>query len=422
MIEIISQSDRGFPVVDFKFYNGGSAAALMWKFAIEVEAVEINRTPVISGAVQIKSRYYARQRREGLSFTGGKASRTTPELSDLTFSLRNNGWGDLRDARVVISEPTLNRLVPKAARSFMSELLSGEATFFAVGHRHVDREEYSKLLSAKIARDRQNLIKEKGKFIRELGTRDEYLVRHAAGIRAGFISDKWDPESAKSHYLKKWAVRDAAAARQAIIEFKQPVAFVEGTDETGSVQTYKIQVKIGEFGGVVQFGPEGFGTEEYQVAASAMGSDRTYCTVLNLEAQPETRREYTVSRKIPAGDAERFQIMVGADRSASVRARFLFYLGDGLPISSDIFELKIWNPRGSGLHYRYRDGREIFNKLQSGQLEEQEFARWARKNANFPFSSRGAERSGFSDAISHDDDDGDDLEIPSFLRRLTGDF
>lgn len=403
MIEINSRSGRGFPVVDFKFHNAGHVAAVMWKFAIELESAEVDRTPEINGWIEVdRSPRYTRANRL-------RRSRTPP--ADLKFNLLNEGWGSLRRAQVVVSEPVLDQLVPKEARTFEVELLSGKANEFAIKHDDVDRAQFSRLLADQIDRDRVKALEDRDKFLAELAEnmkspelfRNHYYV----GLAKEQSVAKAEMKAFRSRYLNRKSAELKEIATQTCLRVGIPVVKMYGADEAGVDRNYEFNLRIGPYSGSLTVGPEGFIAEEHQVRARYLPSDTTYCTVLNLGGSPKIRREYKISRQVPAGDAERFQIMVGADRSALLRVRFVFYLEDGMTVSSGVFDLKVWNPIGSRLHRRYPDGLEVFNQSQAGQLQGCDLDEWVRANASFPFVSVASEGS-----------PAEDLEIPSFLRRL----
>jgi hypothetical protein len=111
------------------------------------------------------------------------------------------------------------------------------------------------------------------------------------------------------------------------------------------------------------FAPDGFIYHEHLAAQAPLGSDVTYCTMIN-PLLGANERVYPISRVIPPGEAERFHILVGATKSAALRLRFKFSIGKDAVITSDEFTVHIWNPIGSGLNYQYVDGQHLMRRVQ----------------------------------------------------------
>jgi hypothetical protein len=90
-----------FPTIDVKFLNPGTIAAVLWQFAVEVLAAEIDPTPVLRFSFEVDS--------------GG-----------LRIFAENCGWGRASECEVVVDEPTLNRLFSQEERSFAGDIASEE--------------------------------------------------------------------------------------------------------------------------------------------------------------------------------------------------------------------------------------------------------------------------------------------------------
>lgn len=87
----------------------------------------------------------------------------------------------------------------------------------------------------------------------------------------------------------------------------------------------------------------------------------TFCAILDAD-QPDTQKEYSLSRVIEAGGWERFQILIGATKSCRTRVRVGFYANNKELVNSDPIDIRITNNRRSQHHLRYFDGQEIFAK------------------------------------------------------------
>jgi hypothetical protein len=86
--------------------------------------------------------------------------------------------------------------------------------------------------------------------------------------------------------------------------------------------------------------------------------DVIYCSIIDVETGPHTR-EYPISRQVPPGDAEHFQIVIGARKSSHLRLKIQFFIDKNQIIESKTFPIEIWNPRDSRYRHQYVDGSEI---------------------------------------------------------------
>lgn len=90
-------------------------------------------------------------------------------------------------------------------------------------------------------------------------------------------------------------------------------------------------------------------------------SEPTFVAVLDPTLVPSSKT-YSLSRKIPPGDVERFYITLAASRSAQVWVRFRFFIDESTVLVTQAFSVKLWCPRDCMLHeadgteFVYEDG------------------------------------------------------------------
>jgi hypothetical protein len=95
-----------------------------------------------------------------------------------------------------------------------------------------------------------------------------------------------------------------------------------------------------------------------------------FCVMINPD-QGRHSKTYSISRKVAAGDVERFQILLGATKSCELAVRFVFVLDGRTEIASQSFAFKIENQRDSGFEGRYIDDTELMvdAQRQQGEIE-----------------------------------------------------
>lgn len=64
-----------------------------------------------------------------------------------------------------------------------------------------------------------------------------------------------------------------------------------------------------------------------------------------------TEKSYPISLSVPAGDPERFFLLVGANKSAKLTAKFKFYFDGEQLLESQQFELKVWRPANARINF-----------------------------------------------------------------------
>jgi len=118
-------------------------------------------------------------------------------------------------------------------------------------------------------------------------------------------------------------------------------------------------------------------------------SDEIYITYVDPD-KLEKEIPYPISRKILSGDVERFHIMVGSNKSCKVSLRFVFKVDKSEIITSEVFEISIYNPIGSELNSEFKDGNMLKRDIQkmdkeNKELEKIQIKKMKRQLEHFPF-------------------------------------
>jgi hypothetical protein len=392
MIEVIPpENDRGFPVIDFKFHNSGLATAFMWKFAIEVIEYELDLAAVLTGYVAASS--LDRSSRLASDRRGGHA---------LTIAVRNTGWGPFLNGTLVVTDPVIDQLVDIRDRTFLMSIEPDQVCELKIPASVIDQQRLDAMLHVEVEKQRHRLIAGQDALLAKWVNQAERRLQEDADRINRQKAQTWDFsnrfEFTRPEPVDEEAERAAFFANldrelsdgipgSADIRTNAPLVNASGSDHYGNAVTFQIQPAIGPFGGHISITRYGFEVSRRITVKSAAHSDTTYCTIVDLLAG--YRREYNISRKIPPGDVERFQIMVGAKKSASIKAKFIFYLERGMAVQSDPFEFKVWHPIGSTIGDRYPDG--MLLAQDGGDESLRRIRPWAQRE--FPFMPSKSNRS-----------------------------
>lgn len=228
----------------------------------------------------------------------------------LQIAAINNGWGDAHDCLIQIDEPTLNRLFPESARQFRGAIPSGE-------------EQQILTLTKRLAQqDNFEALRKEFKDI-----------RLPTGIPIGICG----------------------------IELQAPQA--TWTCKNDNVNTDTNNAKVRKFNNFYLV-EDGF--KEDFLSGAGLISEVTYSAIIDA-SKGSQERVYSISRKIPPGDVERFHIMVGSPTSCHLQLKFVFHVDKSTIIESDMFDVHLWNPRNSGWNYQYKDGEELKGDIDQWQ-------------------------------------------------------
>jgi hypothetical protein len=297
-----------FPTIDFKFQNTGRATAFLWRFAVLILDVEIDRKPAL--------RFY-----------------TKAGAGTLQVWADNRGWGDAIDCTVQVGERFLDGFFEESLRQFRGDIGSGEVRELLVFDPRVKHELFVG-------------------FMQALAERQVQLVRETS--RDGAVG------------FRQLEPRPLVGAKLGSLKAEWGCTTVAGDQVTGEAE-----FGMESAGSQLALTPLGF-TEFHEETPVPRGtfSEVTYITIIEPE-QHAGERLYPMARHVPPGDVERFHIMIGATMSCRLTLRFKFYVDRDVQIVSDEFDVHIWNPRGSGWHADYQDGAELDRRLHELQCRRQ---------------------------------------------------
>lgn len=298
-----------FPAFDFIFQNSGSGTAVIWKFCVHILESEIDDRPELKFGARV-------------------------EAGELRLSLRDDGWGPGREIEVQFGEQRLNQLFPVDRRRFLGSVAGGDdrnILTVSVLPRDVDviRETAAKLEPpAKRGLDRSPLYD--AYFERRELPQDTIEISNDAG------QSLYEPEIGSREWLMgslvaQWKSIDGKFAGQSYVS--HPYTRI-GLTPSGFVQT----------------------RPDYPCGA-ALHSDTIYAAIIEPSLGRHVR-EYAISRSVAPGEVDRFHVMLGATKSAFLKARVDFYVDDAVVTAENTFELRIWNPRNRAFHEDFRDGEE----------------------------------------------------------------
>jgi hypothetical protein len=96
-------------------------------------------------------------------------------------------------------------------------------------------------------------------------------------------------------------------------------------------------------------------------------SDR-YCTMIDLNNEVNPTRSFKIFKEIKPGDIEKFQIMIGATKSAFIELDFEFKTNNRNIPKSKLFEIQIFNPTGLFNFDEYIDKENIRTQIDTLRL------------------------------------------------------
>lgn len=389
-------TNHRFPVLDFKFQNTGHAAAVLWKFCLVIEHVEIDPQPALSSQVRVHDPVQV-QNDNGYHSIGETAGKT------LGAAVTNNGWGAAIDCTIILLGPILDRLFPADARKLTVSIPAGETRDLLISHASLNREEFVKLVEAsrEQANDRfeselPNLIDDAVEFER---TSSQSFSAGPLGIwkklRVRMKKDNFDEANARrtaedrlrAKFAKSWSSRGSI---QVPMELEYSLR-----DERNRRFSGLIRPDMGgHIGGHIEVFSDGFIHKEHFALASASFPDTIYSCIIDVDRGAHSR-EYPISRVVPSGDAEHFQVVVGATKSSHLKIKFQFYVDKATIVESKPFFLELWNPRSSGWHTRYKDGDIVRSIAKAASAKSDKALTWEERDAlrnkaaldDFPFLS-----------------------------------
>ena len=312
-IIIDGHRDNEFPKIDFKFRNKGMASGFLWKYKIII---------IDSKAFEIPS----------LKFD----TSVDWELSPLIVKVKNEG-GIAHDCVIDIEEPSINKVFPNSATKFEGDIPSG-----------VNKE----------------IIKISSKNVDKTALKLFFLLPHTNMLIYQ------DEETGKKKYgIERWYDAIKKAFENYQIKKQKIIHTIKikwsCKDEIGYVHKGNVTEILTNWG-------NGFGYDtlltckgdfihnNYLVPVRCEAhifADAVYCNFIKPTNKPY-EKVYSVSRKIPNADIDRFKVMLISPVSGYFRLKFQFFI-DKKVLESDEIEVYIHNP-DKDLHKKYNDSQMIY--------------------------------------------------------------
>lgn len=373
-------SHRVFPTLDFKFQNTGSATAILWKFTVIVEKVSVDPAPDLSAYISVRDPHPDDPFSE---FLGGSVGRY------LCLAIRNNGWGPALDGRFVVAGDSLDQLFSIGNRSLRSELPAGASLNFTIDSNLIDGSQLTTLrhlLASKAEQELEATLPARFRewLHQETSRRKRKAQREYTRLQLEMFRQEFSrlpmPADFSSGLFQRFTPKDgeipAVDTAAAYEEFSQaqresfrlhwtptspiplgPIALrYEAQDNWSRPHRGTITPNMGgNMGGSLSVGPNGFVHCQHNAPLCALTPSVVYCCILDPDCGAHSR-EYPISRQVPPGDVENFQIVIGSTKSAHFRLRLRFNVDKSEFIDSQSFEIELWNPQDQGLHGRFVDG------------------------------------------------------------------
>lgn len=259
----------------------------------------------------------------------------------------NSGWGTAYDCDFYINEPILNLLFTESQRRYRATIKSGEQ---------------KKIFDLRFQQNMVEIIKNKFANI------DYYPI---------------NPQTEIPHKDTIYGV-----------ELRNIKCEWRCMDELG--ESYEDEVQVWSWLWDFVLTANGFCKIRGPKSGAGFPSEVTYSSIIDPTRGPY-EKAYPISRKIPAGEVERFHILIGSPTSCHLHLKFKFLVDKTQVVESEAFDIKIWNPRNSAWHNVYKDGSELRrdfdkqkNRVNGDDLnlsEQEQIKRLEQKVLDYPFIS-----------------------------------
>jgi hypothetical protein len=316
MIEIEHINRTSFPTIDFTFVNRGSAAAVLWQIGLEITSLTIDTTPAL--------RFYQEAEKERLKIIAS-----------------NTGWGPARLSRIQLSSPTI-----PLRQHIVCDRLSATESDVLIGYLSADTQQFDAWKDK-----RRNIC---ASLQGRLNSIDVSTIG-SADLKKFFSPREWwhisECGNAVAHGNERtadpmrWHIECLSKMPQDSIPVPQINISCAAQDNTGREHTILCDASAGD--GQIWLSNRGFEFKREPPAMAAMMAPTMRMACLVGTDHNNSERKYRVSAKTQPGDAEKFQITVGADKSCFIEALFKFYFDAKYTVTSDRFKLHICRPYGS---------------------------------------------------------------------------
>ena len=247
----------------------------------------------------------------------------------------NNGWGEAHNCGIQISGDILNRLFTDTQRQYQGDIPSGD-----------NKEIFS-------------------------FTKKSANANQIKAIKKEFVNNYNQPSGPPFHQ----SIRG--------IKLGKMNATWKSRDDNGA--EYQDQVNIQDFdnkGDYILTENGFFKTSNIRSGGGAY-SDIMYVAIIDPSKSIQ-EKTYSISRKIPSGDVERFHIMVGSPISCNLTVLFQFFSDQTGIVESEKFDIELWNPRNTRWDYPYRDGDQLRRDIKQRQADIAKYSNERDKELALP--------------------------------------
>jgi hypothetical protein len=381
----ISDVKFDYQAIDFKFINHGNVSAVLHQFTTEILDFQLDVTPVLACSTQVP--FSARL--EQLSLSGHEEG--IVPLQSATIKIDNHGWGDAIEFSGHLRNHILISLFPDAKLHLYSPTVtSGGSTTLTLSTSDIEHQRIPDLIARRkailtrtvaAAESTDPTIMDDSEFT-TLMTYDERRL-----VELYFERLQWDKEykrsSAARHYRDQIVALDCG--HDALpIDLEMNMNFLDQRNREYSVQKRpSLSIDSAQhLGGSIWHRRE----ERLRVAGLGIGTDGLYYTAyyppppspartmpsreiyaVVLDPRASRIHNYSISRVIPPGGADRFHVLVAARQSGNFVLKLTFQVNRSQFVKSDPISISVDQPRDSDLRLSVLEDGASF-ELHDGRL------------------------------------------------------
>lgn len=364
---LVSDIESGYSSIDFKFINRGDATAVLHRFSLEILSFQPDLTPYLHHNYRLtqEARSYYRSTRDDMGLWLSNDTGTKLELE-----VSNDGWGSASQYTVRLTDPLLNRVFGESMLAFgCAEVPSGGKATFALQAQDAGQASLEQLVMRrkaileKIAAATPSAdaaIFDDEDFNMFLSSYERQLVRQF------FVN--YRPNSVGLSRGQEWYDRYISErdGKYVPIELDAEVRYLGEDDSRHAEQrSFSPGPPNSVVDGELYVGAEGFRFEDDTPGFSVFSSGEIYSVILDPEGPPQ--RDYSISRAISPGGADRFHILLAARRSGTFVVRLTFNVDRSALVRSDPISMSFIQPRGRSLPQELADGAAF--EIRDGRLE-----------------------------------------------------
>jgi hypothetical protein len=325
-----------FPVIDFKFRNSGDSVGFMTAFHIDVLRAEVDVSPELRFDWRLRSSRHDRQAEARYFHDQHSTIETAADRLEIEGS--NMGWGAARELALSLGEPLCSLFSTVRATATVLE------------------DEIEQVVGELCLED-LNM------------TAFRRAVEHTRPLSDSQNTPSWNRPWQQDRFgdRRSDSVADFISQHPAVLVDRAEIAWM-CTDVKGRQVRGQQPLEVSRWSSALLVTESGFVyLPQSPPCGAAAPPGPTFCALVDPDKGAHVR-SYRISRRIEAGDIERFQILIGATKSCFLDIRLAFDIDGRDRVQSGLFEVDIENRRDQRFNERFRDGQEILATV----TEEQE--------------------------------------------------